>query len=164
VGLKELYRALKDYDIWPIYFLGLVVFIPPVPLQTYLAHNLTELGFSVFAANMLTIPSYVVFAINLLILSKVSSKVNERSFISSIQNIWMFPFFLALVTIPSDKLTPWLRYGLASGILSYPYCHAILVSWNSQNSKHGAHPCRLRRGLQYVRAGRKHNRREHLPR
>lgn len=31
-------------------------------------------------------------------------------------------------------MSDWVRYALLTGLLSYPYCHAILVAWNSRNS------------------------------
>lgn len=43
------------------------------------------------------------------------------------------PWFIGLVTLkPNANL--WLRYTLLTGIQAYPYCHAILVAWNSKNS------------------------------
>lgn len=64
----------------------------------------------------------------LLILSKISEWVNERSLVSSISNIWIMPWLIALVVLPADT-SPWIRYALLTGLLSYPYCHAILVAW-----------------------------------
>lgn len=53
--------------------------------------------------------------------------------ISSLSNLWIFPWLVALITLPA-KANPWVRYALLSGLLSYPYCHAILVGWNAKNS------------------------------
>lgn len=38
------------------------------------------------------------------------------------------PWLIALVVLPADA-SPWVRYALLTGLLSYPYCHAVLVAW-----------------------------------
>jgi len=48
-------------------------------------------------------------------------------------NVWILPWLAALVALGSNA-SDWLRYALLTGLLSYPYCHAILVAWNSRNS------------------------------
>ena len=48
-------------------------------------------------------------------------------------NVWILPWLAALVALGSSA-SNWLRYALLTGLLSYPYCHAILVAWNSRNS------------------------------
>ncbi|KAG7099991.1 hypothetical protein E1B28_001783 [Marasmius oreades] len=133
VNLDRLWKTIKDYDMWPLYLLGLTVYIPPAPPQNYLSYILRQLGFNTFNANLLAIPSQFMFGVNLLILSKVSEYFNERAAISSISNIWIFPWLVALVSL-GEKASTWLRYALLTGILSYPYCHAILAAWNSRNS------------------------------
>ncbi|KIW49334.1 hypothetical protein, variant [Exophiala xenobiotica] len=133
VGLERLWKCLKDYDLWPLYLIGLTTYIPPNPPQNYLAFILRQMGFSTFDANLLTIPSQFLFGVNLLIISRISEWVNERSLISSTSNIWIFPWLVALVTL-GENASPWVRYALLTGLLSYPYCHAILVAWNSRNS------------------------------
>lgn len=70
---------------------------------------------------------------NLLIISWVSERVKERALISSIANTWILPWLIALVALPATA-SPWFRYAMLTGLLSYPYCHAILVSWNARNS------------------------------
>jgi len=63
----------------------------------------------------------------------VSSYFKERAIVSSSSNIWILPWLVGLVTLkPTANL--WLRYALLTGLLSYPYCHAILVGWNAKNS------------------------------
>ncbi|RBR23350.1 uncharacterized protein FIESC28_03826 [Fusarium coffeatum] len=133
VNLPKLWKAVKDWEQWPLYLLGLMVYIPPSPFNTYLSFILRQIGFSVFQANLLAIPSQFLFAINLLIVTWVSGRVKERGILSSLSNIWIFPWVLALVVLPGD-ISPWVRYALITGLLSYPYCHAILVGWNAKNS------------------------------
>lgn len=69
----------------------------------------------------------------LLIISWVSEKFSERGFVSSLSNIWILPWIVSLVALGA-KASGWVRYALLTGLLSYPYCHAILVAWNSRNS------------------------------
>ncbi|KAI1641587.1 MFS general substrate transporter [Daldinia loculata] len=133
VGPSLLLKAVKDWEMWPLYIIGLTTYIPPAPPSNYLSYILRQLGFSVFEANLLAIPSQFLFAVNLLIVTWVSRHFNERSIISSSSNIWIFPWILALVLLP-ENASPWVRYAMLTGLLSYPYCHAILVGWNAKNS------------------------------
>lgn len=130
---QRLWKAICDYDLWPLYLVGLMAYIPPNPPQNYLSFILREMGFSTFHANLLTIPSQFLFGINLLLISHLSERLNERALISSLSNIWILPWLAALVALGSSA-SSWTRYTLLTGLLSYPYCHAILVSWNSRNS------------------------------
>jgi hypothetical protein len=110
-----------------------MTYIPPSPPGTYLSFILRNIGYSVFEANLLAIPSQFLFAVNLLIISWVSERIKERAIISSLANIWIFPWLVALVALPAS-VSPWIRYAMLTGLLSYPYCHAILVGWNARNS------------------------------
>lgn len=133
VGPKLLWKALKDFDQWPLYFIGLVAYIPPQPVATYLSYILRELGFSTFHANLLAIPGQFLFAVQLLIVTWISERYSERSIIACISQFWMFPFLAAIVALKGTA-TLWVRYVLLTGVVGYPYCHAILVGWNAKNS------------------------------
>jgi hypothetical protein len=56
ITLPRLWEALKDYDLWPLYAIGLIEFIPTVPPAQYITLTLRKLGFSPFTTNLLTIP------------------------------------------------------------------------------------------------------------
>ncbi|KOS19819.1 putative transporter [Escovopsis weberi] len=133
VGPKLLFKTLKEWELWPIYLMGIIIYVPPAPPTTYLSLILRELGFSVFKANLLTIPSQFLFAVNLVLVSMLSERLKERAAVSSLSNIWMLPWLAALVALGA-RASPWTRYALLTGLLSYPYCHAILVGWNARNS------------------------------
>ncbi|KLU82225.1 hypothetical protein MAPG_01300 [Magnaporthiopsis poae ATCC 64411] len=134
VGLSLLWKAIKDWEQWPLYLVGLTAYIPPAPPNTYLSFILRQLGFSVFEANLLAIPSQLLFAVQLLIITWVSRRFRERAIVASASNVWFLPWLIALVTLPPSASSPWVRYGILTGMLSYPYCHAILVAWNAKNS------------------------------
>ncbi|KAI0264759.1 allantoate permease [Gloeopeniophorella convolvens] len=131
--LKRLWTALLDYDLWPIYILGLMFGIPPGPPGTYLTLSLRNLGFSTFQTNLLAIPSSVLGIITMFAITFVSERVNDRSIISMAQDLWTLPFLIAIYCLPSNP-SPWVYYGLASGLLSYPYTHPIQVAWCSRNA------------------------------
>jgi hypothetical protein len=133
VSLSLLLRAIKDWELWPLYLTGLTTYIPPSTVLTYPSLILRNLSFSVFSANLLVIPGQFLFAVQLLIITWVSKKFNERSIVSSFSNIWMFPWFVALVAL-EGRASPWVRYAILTGIQPYPYCYAILVAWNARHS------------------------------
>lgn len=56
---RLLWKSLKDFDLWPLYILGLMFQIPTVPPVSYLTLILKSLGWSTFDVNLLTIPYYV---------------------------------------------------------------------------------------------------------
>ncbi|KAF8847929.1 hypothetical protein BDZ45DRAFT_754378 [Acephala macrosclerotiorum] len=128
----RLWESLSDYDL--IYALGLTAYIPQSPPGTYLTLNLQELDFSKFTTNLLTIPNSVFGIITLLGITRLSKAVRERTFIAMIQPLWTLPCIITLRVWKGALVKPWPTYALMTALLSYPYCHAILVGWTSTNS------------------------------
>ncbi|KAL9618897.1 MAG: hypothetical protein Q9160_006422 [Pyrenula sp. 1 TL-2023] len=64
----------------------------------------------------------------------LSERVNERSLISMIQDIWTLPCVIALRWWSGTYKDAWGTYALVTVLLSYPYTHAIIVAWASRNS------------------------------
>jgi hypothetical protein len=54
---KLLWKSMCDFDLWPIYILGLLFNIPAGPPDAYLTLTLRNLGFNTFDSNLLTIPA-----------------------------------------------------------------------------------------------------------
>jgi predicted MFS family arabinose efflux permease len=131
---RRLWQAAKDYDLWPIYAIGIVVYIPQTPMGNYITLTLRGVGFSTFTTNLLAIPASVFHIFTLLLLTQLSKYANERSLVSMIQGLWTLPCIIALRFWPGAFVSPWGTYALLTVLLAYPYCHAICVAWASKNS------------------------------
>ncbi|OJJ60212.1 hypothetical protein ASPSYDRAFT_57687 [Aspergillus sydowii CBS 593.65] len=130
---KLLWKSLCDYDIWPIYAIGLTFGIPPSPSDQYLTLTLRGLGFDTFNSNLLSIPAQIGTTINMLILTYISVKWNQRAWLGLFTQFWFLPCLIALAILPEG--TPrWGSYALVTVILSYPTPHPMQVGWCSSNS------------------------------
>ncbi|KDQ22404.1 hypothetical protein PLEOSDRAFT_36128 [Pleurotus ostreatus PC15] len=133
LSLKRLWQAMCDYDLWPLYIVGLLFGIPISPPGSYLTLSLRNIGFNTFQTNLLAIPSTVGNMISMLAITLISEVVNDRSFVAMGEDIWALPFLVAIYCLP-EKPNQWIYFGLASGLLSYPYTHPIQVAWCSRNA------------------------------
>lgn len=128
-------RALTDYDLWPIYLLGLSWSIPSTPPQNYLTLTIKALGYDTFHTSLLTIPAYVLFILQLLLWTWISDRINQRFLIALLSQIWVFPFLLSLEVLPKHFANAnWIKWFLSTMIIGYPYPHAVIVAMTSRNS------------------------------
>ncbi|KAF9030118.1 allantoate permease [Hymenopellis radicata] len=131
--LKRIWVAICDYDLWPLYFVGLMFGIPTNPPTTYLTLSLRNIGFNTFQTNLLAIPYQVASMITMFGITMISELVNDRSIVSMAEDIWVLPFLVAIYCLPSNP-NQWLYFGLTTGLLAFPYTHPIQVAWCSRNS------------------------------
>ncbi|KAG0645631.1 putative transporter [Hyphodiscus hymeniophilus] len=131
---RRLWQAAKDYDLWPLYAIDLIAFIPQTPPTTYVTLTLKSLGFSTFNVNLLTIPYSFFHICTLLLITRLSECTNERTLVSMLQPLWTLLCVIALRFWPGTEVDKWGTYALTTVLLSYPYCHTILVAWTSKNA------------------------------
>ncbi|KIS70359.1 uncharacterized protein UMAG_01528 [Mycosarcoma maydis] len=134
---SAVWQALGEKDLWPVYLLGLVVFIPYSPPQTYLSLILRQLGYTTLKSNLLAIPSQFFFALNTIPYTWLSARLNERSILASLSNVWNISFLIPLYLLKESSTNHynWVRYALITVLTSVPYCHPFLIGWVSQNSQ-----------------------------
>lgn len=130
---KLLYQSFADYDLWPIYLLGLTWLIPTHPAASYLTLQMKSLGFGTFESNLLTIPSYVLFIVQLLFWTWVSERLNQRFLLGAVAEVWNLIMLIAMTTLPTDA-SPWSRWALSTLLIGSPYLHAVLVAITSRNA------------------------------
>ncbi|RVD87829.1 uncharacterized protein DFL_002037 [Arthrobotrys flagrans] len=130
---RLLCESFKDYDMWPIYLMGLTWQIPMAPMTNYLTLQLRAAGFGTFDTNLLTIPAYVLFIIQLLFWTWFSEKINMRIIVPLIAQFWAIPIVIALAVLPGTA-SPWVKFALATLLVGHPYPHAVLVALTSRNA------------------------------
>ncbi|KAL4918801.1 major facilitator superfamily domain-containing protein [Aspergillus aurantiobrunneus] len=130
---KMLWKALWDYDMWPIYLLGLTWMIPNTPATNYISIQLRSLGYETFQTNLLTIPAYVLFIINLLFWTWISERFNVRLLLGIVAEVWCLVPLIALAVLP-DGTSSWVLWVLNVLLIGAPYVHAIVVAMTSRNA------------------------------
>jgi len=133
LSAAALWKSFSDFDMYPLYLLGLTTYVGPGTVAAYLTLTIKGLGFSTFHTNLMIIPYNVLYLINNFVLTYTSTKTKQRTFVGIFGSIWQLIFLVVIVTLP-DHANHWLKYALLSLYLAYPYAHPILVSWNSANS------------------------------
>ncbi|KAI1064407.1 hypothetical protein LB506_007727 [Fusarium annulatum] len=131
---KLLWASLKDYDLWPIYAIGLTFLIPATPPAQYFTLTLRGLGFNVLVTNLLTIPHTILSIGGLLLISYLAEKWGERSLLGLAVQIWKLPFMIYLYVVDMSTVNRWVSFAVLTLLLGSPTAHPIQVSWNSRNS------------------------------
>ncbi|KAI2603054.1 MFS general substrate transporter [Hypoxylon fragiforme] len=131
---KLLWKCLKDYDLWPLYILGLVFQIPAVPEQQYLTLSLRQMKFDTFTSNLLSIPYTVIHIIMMLANTFAAEIFGELTLIAMVGQFWILPFLIYLNVADTANTNRWVIYTVTTLLLGYPNAHPIQVAWNSRNS------------------------------
>lgn len=133
ISLKMLWQSLKDYDLWPIYIIGILFEIPTAPPKSYLTLSLKGIGFTTFQTTLLSIPVTVFAAINLLIITELTERFHQISIFGLLSQLWSLPLLIILYT-SAGKLSNWGLYAVSFILLGWPSPQAAQVGWCSRLS------------------------------
>jgi hypothetical protein len=133
LSLKMLWQSLKDYDLWPIYAIGILFEIPTAPPKTYLTLSLKAIGFNTFQTTLLSIPVTVFASINLLLVTELTERFHQISLIGLLTQLWTLPLLIVLYT-SAGTLSHWGLYAVTFVLLGWPSPHAAHVGWCSRLS------------------------------
>ncbi|KAJ6134256.1 Major facilitator superfamily domain general substrate transporter [Penicillium sp. IBT 18751x] len=133
LSLAMLWKSLKDYDLWPVYLIGILFEIPTSPPKTYLTLSLKAIGFSTFQTTLLSIPVTVFASINLLLVTELTERIHQISLIGLLTQVWSLPLLIVLYT-SAGNLTEWGLYAVTFVLLGWPSPHAAQVGWCSRMS------------------------------
>ncbi|KAK6458391.1 putative allantoate permease [Scheffersomyces xylosifermentans] len=131
---KKILKSLGDYDLYPLYAIGLIAYAPTATVGAYQTLNLRQLGFSTFDTNLLTIPSNVLHIILLLLITWASERVNQRALLCLVVPLYSVPLLGVIAFWKGSMTNVWGTWAATTILLGVPYIHAILVAWVSRNS------------------------------
>ncbi|KAK4227418.1 major facilitator superfamily domain-containing protein [Podospora fimiseda] len=134
ITFKLLFQSLYDFDLWPLYILGLTFQIPAIPFAQYLALTLRGLGFDTFQTNLLLIPYTVGHIITMVAVAYLAEIFHNLTLLSVSAQVWILPFLIYLNAVDTSQVSRWVIFAVITVLLSYPNPHPIQVAWNSRNS------------------------------
>lgn len=126
-------RSLFDYDLWPMYLIGLIYLLPSYPVSNYLTLQLRELHFSTSATNALSVPAPALGLVIMILVTIISEHLDNRSFVASSVAVWNTACYFALFALPANS-NRWTYWAVASLQQAFPYVHALTVAWTSRQS------------------------------
>lgn len=125
IKASEFWASLKDYDMWPIYLIGITWLMPSGPVSQYLTLTLRGVGFNTFETNLLTIPATSLLVGQCLFWTWFSEKIDQRLIVGVANTIWLFPLLFALRFMPQGS-SPWAWFTVSTLVVAHVYVHAIL--------------------------------------
>ncbi|KAF2141570.1 uncharacterized protein K452DRAFT_351171 [Aplosporella prunicola CBS 121167] len=133
ITLPMLVRSLADYDLWPVYAIGVLFEIPAAPPKAYLSLTLKALGFSTFETTLLGIPATVLAALTMLLATHLAERCGQIALVGLLAQAWVLPL-LVLEYTSAGTLPYWGQYGALLVLLAMPSLHAAQVGWCSRLS------------------------------
>ena len=130
---KMLWQSLSDYDLWPIYAIGILFEILASPPKAYVTLSLKHLGFNPFKITLLNIPITVLTAINLLWVTALTERVGQIAIMGILTQLWALPLLIInLTSLPS--ISSWGQYAVTLLLVAQPSMQAAQVGWCSRIS------------------------------
>lgn len=129
---KLLWQSLKDYDLWPLYLIGLTFETPMTTPTQYLTLSLKGLGFNTFQTNLLTIPNTALHIVLMIALTYASEIVGELTLISMLGQVWALPFLVFLYVVDINSVNKWVAWVVMTLLLAYPSGEHNLFSHNQR--------------------------------
>lgn len=117
---RLLWKSIKDYDLWPIYILGLTFQTPMSTPSAYLTLSLRGLGFGTFGTNLLVIPHKVLHVVTMLGLTYAAEIFQELTFTALIGQLWALPFLIFINLVDINSINKWLAWLIMTIFLCYP--------------------------------------------
>lgn len=133
ITLPKLWASLKDYDLWPIYVIGILFEIPMSPPKVYLTLSLKKLGFSKFNITLMQIPPTLFTAVNMLWATSLTERFHQIIIIGLLMQVWILPLVIIEYT-SVQNISAWGQYALMFFIIGQPSVQAPLVGLCSRNS------------------------------
>ncbi|KAB8279453.1 major facilitator superfamily domain-containing protein [Aspergillus minisclerotigenes] len=143
---KLVWQSFKDYDLWPLYMIGLIFLVPYTTISQYFTLLMTDFGFGEFNVILLAIPcsSYVpgdlltngqvIGILTRIILTYAAEILGSLAWMGAVAQVWTLPMLIYMNVVDFSQTKRWVAWTVLTLILSFPSPHALQAGWNSRNS------------------------------
>ncbi|KAF4168964.1 hypothetical protein CNMCM6936_000375 [Aspergillus lentulus] len=132
--LQLIWQSFKDYDLWPLYIIGLLFLIPSTTISQYFTLLLKDFGFSTFNIILLSIPCNAMGAVTRIALVYGAEAFESIAYMGILAQMWMLPMLLYINAVNFSQTNKWVAWTVLTLILSFPNPHALHAGWTSRNS------------------------------
>lgn len=117
---KLLWKSLQDFDLWPLYIIGLTFETPMTTPKQYMTLTLRGMGFNTFVTNLLTIPKQILMIIMMVTMTYISEVTGELTWAALFGQIWVLPFVVYLYVVDTTPANKWVVYAVITLLLGFP--------------------------------------------
>ncbi|KAK9319068.1 hypothetical protein V1517DRAFT_75707 [Lipomyces orientalis] len=127
---QNLWYSLCDYNVWPIYIIGITFGLPIARVGRYLTLSLSDFHHS--KSTIMGLPSWrrrrYQYVLLFTYLSQQCQNQRAQGFLAQ---VWIFPTLIALEYF-GVHTNRWSKYATTIVLLSHPSTNAVHVLWTSQ--------------------------------
>ncbi|AGO11524.1 AaceriAER444Wp [[Ashbya] aceris (nom. inval.)] len=134
LSLGAFLKVLRDYDLWPVYLIGLIQYLPEATVTPYLLLTLRNVGFSRLNVQLMALPNSASFSLGVLAITKFAQIVDERALVGLIPCVWKAVLLGMLRWWPGSFVDAWGTYAIMVTLLAAPFTNPICVGWVSKNA------------------------------
>ncbi|KAB8250433.1 major facilitator superfamily domain-containing protein [Aspergillus flavus] len=131
---KLVWQSFKDYDLWPLYMIGLIFLVPYTTISQYFTLLMTDFGFGEFNVILLAIPCSVIGILTRIILTYAAEILGSLAWMGAVAQVWTLPMLIYMNVVDFSQTKRWVAWTVLTLILSFPSPHALQAGWNSRNS------------------------------
>ncbi|KAE8339671.1 hypothetical protein BDV24DRAFT_175978 [Aspergillus arachidicola] len=152
---KLVWQSFKDYDLWPLYMIGLIFIVPYTTISQYFTLLMTDFGFGEFNVILLAIPcsvsgpnpyatvelpsdsltnGQVIGIVTRIILTYAAEMLGSLAWMGAVAQAWTLPMLIYMNVVDFSQTKRWVAWTVLTLILSFPSPHALQAGWNSRNS------------------------------
>ncbi|SPO01687.1 related to permease of the major facilitator superfamily [Cephalotrichum gorgonifer] len=131
---RLLLKSILDYDLWPMYLIGMTYLVPVMPPGRYLTLSLRGLGFSTFETNLLSIPNQILGMCSLVLFVWCAERYKQLLMWAALAQVWILPFLIWLRAGYDVETSKWTTWVLLTLLLSKPMLQPLQMSIVSRNS------------------------------
>ncbi|KAE8391000.1 major facilitator superfamily domain-containing protein [Aspergillus alliaceus] len=131
---KLVWQSFKDYDLWPLYMIGLIFLVPYTTVSQYFTLLMKDFGFGEFNVILLAIPCSVLGIVTRIILTYAAEIFGSLAWMGVLSQAWTLPMLIYMNVVDFSQTKKWIGWTVLTLILSFPSPHALQAGWNSRNS------------------------------
>jgi hypothetical protein len=128
---KLLWKSLCDFDLWPLYIIGLTFETPMITPKQYLTLTLRNMGFNTFVSNLLAIPNTVISIILMLFITYLAEVTGQLTWVAILGQIYTLPFVVYLYVVDTTTANKWVVWAIVTLLLGFPNGMCVLEMTNS---------------------------------